>query len=164
VSRPLGGGAGRVGELSAVVGAARAKHSAVSWVFYIGPFTAVLGYLTFVARMRRTYDFRGCAMLRQLGKEVSDCYAQAEECARKAAEATTDQARIDYLRLHQHWLTLARSYELGERLVNFSKENARRRAEFYGHDIPVRAPDCRQTSHPASTIPCHDRLRSPVTR
>jgi hypothetical protein len=40
-------------------------------------------------------------------------------------------------------LTLACSYALGERLVDFSKENARRRAEFYGHDVPVRATDYR---------------------
>jgi hypothetical protein len=69
-------------------------------------------------------------MLRKLGGEMADCHAHAESCARKAAEATTDQERDDYLGLQQHWLTLARSYEFSERLDDFSKENTRRRAEF----------------------------------
>lgn len=68
-------------------------------------------------------------MLRKLSDEIADCHAHAETCARKAAEAPTDQERDDYLRLAQHWLALARSYELGERL-DFSKENARRRHEY----------------------------------
>ena len=76
-------------------------------------------------------------MLRQLSKEVSDCYAHAEVCARKAVEATADESREDYLRVQRHWLTLARSYEFGERLRDFSKGNNRRRAEFFGYDIPV---------------------------
>jgi len=90
-----------------------------------------------VARVEANYDLRVADMLRQLSKEVSDCYAHAEVCARKAAEATADQSREDYLRVQRHWLTLARSYEFGERLRDFSKENNRRRAEFYGYDISV---------------------------
>jgi hypothetical protein len=69
-------------------------------------------------------------MLRKLSDEIADCHAHAQTCAQKAAEAPTDQDREDYLRLQQHWLTLARSYELGERLDDFSKENARRRHEY----------------------------------
>jgi PAS domain S-box-containing protein len=69
-------------------------------------------------------------MLRKLSNEIANCHAHAETCARKAAEATTDQGRDDYHRLQQHWLLLARSYELGERLGDFAKESARRQAEF----------------------------------
>ncbi len=69
-------------------------------------------------------------MLRKLSNEIADCYAHAETCARKAAEATTGQERHGYLGLEQHWLTLARSREFTERLGDFTKENTRRRAEF----------------------------------
>jgi hypothetical protein len=69
-------------------------------------------------------------MLRKLSNEIAECYAHAETCARKAAEATTDHERDGYLGLQQHWLTLARSREFTERLGDFTKENKRRLAEF----------------------------------
>ena len=72
--------------------------------------------------------------LRQLSKEVSDCYAHAVDCAGKAAKAITGESREGYLRLEQNWLALACSYEFGERLNDFSKENKRLRAEFFGND------------------------------
>jgi hypothetical protein len=65
-------------------------------------------------------------MLRKLSNEITDCYAQAKTCVRKAAEATTDHERDSYLCLQQHWLALAGSYEFSERLG----ENTRRRVEF----------------------------------
>jgi hypothetical protein len=69
-------------------------------------------------------------MLRKLSNEIADCHAQAEACARKAAEATNDQERDDCLILQHSWLTLACSYEFSERLNDFSKEITRRRAKF----------------------------------
>jgi hypothetical protein len=69
-------------------------------------------------------------MLRKLSNEIADCYAHAETCARKAAEATTDHERDGYLGLQQHWLTLAHSCEFTERLGDFTKENTWRRVEF----------------------------------
>jgi hypothetical protein len=69
-------------------------------------------------------------MLQKLSNEIADCYAHADSCARKAAEATTDHERDGYLGLQQNWLTLARSREFTERLGDFTKENSRRRAEF----------------------------------
>jgi hypothetical protein len=69
-------------------------------------------------------------MLRKLSNEIVDCYAHADTCARKAAEATTDHERDGYLDLREHWLTLARSREFTERLGDFTRENTRRRAEF----------------------------------
>lgn len=64
--------------------------------------------------------------------EVFHCRARAEECARKADEAFTEEMREEFLRLRQSWLNLARSYEFAERLLGFSKDNKRRRAEIYG--------------------------------
>jgi hypothetical protein len=73
----------------------------------------------------------GPKMLRKLSEEVRSCLAHAEECERKAEVATSEKSRNDYLRLRQHWLTLANSHEFAERLLDFSKENNRRRAELY---------------------------------
>jgi hypothetical protein len=84
-------------------------------------------------------------MLRRLNKEVSECYARAESCAREAAEATTEGRREDLLRLQESWLTLALSYEFANRLEDFSKENSRRRAELYGNGKP---------EHRALSTPC----------
>jgi hypothetical protein len=53
-------------------------------------------------------------MLRSLSKEVRDCHAHGEDCARKAEIAFTDEHRDDLLRLQQSRLTLARSYEFAE--------------------------------------------------
>lgn len=60
-------------------------------------------------------------MLNNLSEQLRSCYCHAEECARKAAAQSDPQLRQDFLALEQHWLKLARSYELGERLSNFTK-------------------------------------------
>lgn len=70
-------------------------------------------------------------MLPKQGEEAACCYARAEECARKAERASSEEIREDYLRLQKNWLNLACSYELAERLTNASKENKRRRAMYF---------------------------------
>lgn len=107
-------------------------------------------------------------MLRKLSKEVRDCYARAEECARKAKQVVNEELQKDYLRTQQSWLTVARSYEFVERLLNFSKENNRRRAEFYGDNTlgasrffdekqtfaePIRCDRCGGTAHLVRRMP-----------
>jgi hypothetical protein len=82
----------------------------------------------------------GSQMLRKLSENVAHCYRHAEECRRKAEDAFTDEMREDFLRLEQSWLNLAHSYEFAERLIDFSKDNKQRRAEFY-EDDPSRAPN-----------------------
>ena len=67
-------------------------------------------------------------MLKNLGQEQRNCLAKADECAGKAAEATTEEERLQYRRLEQSYLTLARSYEFSERLLDFTKENSRQTA------------------------------------
>jgi hypothetical protein len=71
-------------------------------------------------------------MLRNLSNEVRYCYAHANACASKAAMARDEERRKSYLRLQERWLILAQSYAFEERLLDFSKENQRKRAEFYG--------------------------------
>ncbi len=57
-------------------------------------------------------------------------------CSRQELFAACSLAVLpDFLRIEQSWLSLARSYEFGERLLAFSRENHRRRAEFYREDV-----------------------------
>jgi hypothetical protein len=66
-------------------------------------------------------------MLSNQSEQLRHCYERAENCARKAAGHRDPEIKQDYLDLERRWLLLARSYELSERLTDFSKE-ARRRA------------------------------------
>jgi hypothetical protein len=59
-------------------------------------------------------------MLNNLSEQIRDCYAHAEECARKAAAQSDPRLKQDFLDMEQRWLSLAKSYELSERLDDFS--------------------------------------------
>jgi hypothetical protein len=65
-------------------------------------------------------------MLEKLSDQIRDCYAHATECARKAAAQTDPQLKQDFLDMERRWLTLAKSYELSQRLDDFSDETGRR--------------------------------------
>jgi hypothetical protein len=65
-------------------------------------------------------------MLESLGEQIRDCYAHAEDCARKAAAQTDPQLKQDFSDMERRWLTLAKSYELSQRLGDFSKEADRK--------------------------------------
>jgi hypothetical protein len=65
-------------------------------------------------------------MLEQLSQQIRDCYAHAEDCARKAAAQTDPQLKQDFLDMERRWLALAKSYELSQRLEDFSDEAGRR--------------------------------------
>jgi hypothetical protein len=62
-------------------------------------------------------------MLENLSDEIRACYEHEDFCARKAAAEANSQIRQDYLDLEQRWLSLARSYELSERLSDFSADH-----------------------------------------
>ena len=64
-------------------------------------------------------------MLNNLSEQIRECLQHAENCARKAAAQTDSKLREDFLELEQRWLFLARSYELTERLGDFSDEAKR---------------------------------------
>jgi hypothetical protein len=65
-------------------------------------------------------------MLEKLSDQIRDCYAHAAECVRKAAAQTDPQLKQDFLDMERRWLTLAKSYELSQRLDDFSDEAGRR--------------------------------------
>jgi hypothetical protein len=67
-------------------------------------------------------------MLNKLSEQTKDCYAHAEACARKAAAQTDPRLRQDFLEMEQRWLSLAKSYEVSERLTDFSGSRGRQGA------------------------------------
>ncbi len=68
-------------------------------------------------------------MLESLSEQIRDCYAHAEDCARKAVAQTDPRLKQDFLDMERRWLALAKSYELSQRLGDFSKEANRKRRE-----------------------------------
>jgi hypothetical protein len=55
-------------------------------------------------------------MLNNLSEQIRDCLQHAEDCARKAAaQPDGSKLRQDFLTMEQHWLSQARSFQLGER-------------------------------------------------
>ena len=64
-------------------------------------------------------------MLLSLSEEIRECRRYAEDCAQKAAAQTDAKLKQDFLTLEQSWLSLARSYELTDRLRDFSTEAMR---------------------------------------
>jgi hypothetical protein len=62
-------------------------------------------------------------MLNKLNEQVRECLEHAEDCARKAAaQPDGSDLKEDFLKLEKHWLSLARSIQLGERLTDFTDE------------------------------------------
>jgi hypothetical protein len=60
-------------------------------------------------------------MLDNLNEELRGCFRHAEECARKAREATRPKLREDFLEMERRWLRLAHSYQFARKLKSFRK-------------------------------------------
>jgi hypothetical protein len=54
-------------------------------------------------------------MLSSLNAQIRHCHQRANECARKALDAGTDDARNWFLALERDWLALAHSYKADDR-------------------------------------------------
>jgi hypothetical protein len=70
------------------------------------------------------------AMSEKPNDQVRACLAHADECARKAEKAASNEIRDDYLRLQGYWLNLADSYESADRVLNSTNEHDRERRAF----------------------------------
>jgi hypothetical protein len=64
-------------------------------------------------------------MLKNLSEEIRECHRHAEDCARQAAGQSCPKLKQDFLDMERRWLSLARSYEFSERLIDFSNETKR---------------------------------------
>ena len=65
-------------------------------------------------------------MLNKLKEEIAACHRQAAECREKAEQTSDPEMKRDLLALERSWLFLASSYELSERLSDFTDEADRR--------------------------------------
>ena len=65
-------------------------------------------------------------MLNKLSEQICECLEHADDCARRAAEQPDGSTlRHDFLYLERNWRSLARSFQLGERLTDFTNETKR---------------------------------------
>jgi PAS domain S-box-containing protein len=65
------------------------------------------------------------ALLHNLSDKVRLCYERAAEAKERADEMLDPEAKADFLNTEKRWLLLARSYEFGERLEDFTRETHR---------------------------------------
>ena len=65
-------------------------------------------------------------MLNNLSEQIRECLRHAEDCAGSAAAQTDPQLKEDFLGMERRWLFLPRSYELTERVTDFTADNKRR--------------------------------------
>lgn len=77
------------------------------------------------------------ALLHNLSDQIRLCYERAAEAKERADEMLDPEAKADFLKMEKRWLMLARSYELGERLDDFTRE-ASRRAKLQGAFEPYK--------------------------
>ena len=58
-------------------------------------------------------------MLLKLSEQIAECYHHAEECAQRAKGERDPDLRDDWSAMERRWISLARSYELSERIERF---------------------------------------------
>ena len=108
-------------------------------------------------------------MLRKVPDQIAWCYQRARECCARAADGTNEADKQGFLDLERRWLMLARSYELSERVTDYTNKIAHRlgalRPPEQQHPaIPrVRCPECGQRMRLAYIEPCADERRSADT-
>lgn len=68
----------------------------------------------------------GLAMLQKLTKEIAECYQHASTAHERAMQTYDAITKQDFLDMERRWLSLAHSYELAQRVSDFS-EHIRRR-------------------------------------
>jgi len=66
-------------------------------------------------------------MLNKIREEITECHRHAAECRDKAGQTSDPEMKRDLLVLERSWLFLANSYELSERLSDFTDEAERRK-------------------------------------
>jgi hypothetical protein len=69
-------------------------------------------------------------MLRKLSVQVQVCFDRALDAKRKADTTANPARKAEFRQFEKSWLVLAESYELTERLTDFTAENAGWRRRF----------------------------------
>jgi hypothetical protein len=65
-------------------------------------------------------------MFNKLSEDIAQCYRHADVCAQRAKSEHDAALRDDWTLIEHHWLSLARSYELTERIERLSQLAAKR--------------------------------------
>jgi len=99
-------------------------------------------------------------MLDGLSRQIAHCYFRATECRERAGRSVSPADRRFYVEREQAWLTLARSYELQERIGRMVNE-LKRKAEP-GHlsreqSVWIKPPQC-----PSCGVPMQFQARRPT--
>jgi len=84
-------------------------------------------------------------VLYDLSDQVAHCYRRAAECKERAAECFDPADKAFYLDREEAWLTLARSFELSERMgrVLNERQRQRQRVRKWPAERPVpKCPTC----------------------
>ena len=68
-------------------------------------------------------------MLNKVKEEIAECHRLAAACREKAEQTTDPEMKRDLLALESSWLFLASSYDLSERLPDFTDEAQRRKKD-----------------------------------
>jgi PAS domain S-box-containing protein len=90
------------------------------------------------------------ALLQSLSDRVRLCYERAAEAKQRAEETTDLTSKTDFLKIEQRWLLLARSYQFGESVDDFTRWASSRRLSL--------APDAGNGAEDFSTIdPADDK-------
>jgi CheY-like chemotaxis protein len=64
-------------------------------------------------------------LLQNLSDKIRLCYERAVEARERADEMLDPEAKADFLNTEKRWLQLARTYEFGDRLGDFTRESVR---------------------------------------
>jgi hypothetical protein len=99
-------------------------------------------------------------MLNGLSRQIVHCYFRATECREHAARSVSPPDRRHYIEREQAWLTLARSFELQERISHMVNELKRKAAPGFlppPQGVCVRPPEC-----PACGVPMQFQTKRPV--
>src|SRR6266568_3539575 len=99
-------------------------------------------------------------MLDGLSRQIAHCYFRATECGERAGRSVSPADRRFYVEREQAWLTLARSYELQERIgrmVNELKRNAEPGYLSREQSVWIKPPQC-----PTCGVPMQFQARRPV--
>jgi len=99
-------------------------------------------------------------MLNDLSRQIAHCYFRATECKEHAARSGSPTDRRFYVEREQAWLTLARSFEVQERIGRMVNELKRKAELRYLSPAPhlwIKPPQC-----PTCGIPMEFQTKRPV--
>src|SRR5215470_6640029 len=84
-------------------------------------------------------------MLNGLSRQIVHCYFRATECRERATRSISPTDRRFFIEREQAWLTLARSFELQERITHMVNELKRNAEPGYfppPQSVWIRPPQC----------------------